>query len=224
MIEYKKISVLESKLATQISNRLESAIKKNESAHLLVSGGSTPIGMYHLLSLKQLDWSKVTIGLVDERFVPTNHANSNEKMIKENLLINEAADAHFISMSRMNNDEEENLSQASLEYKRFHNAIDICVLGMGGDGHTASLFPTDKNSEQSLENNLLEVVSTRAPKEPIKRISCSKGLILSSDAIYIMITGAEKKKVLQRATANKLPISYFTEATDKSIEIYYAEN
>lgn len=224
MIEHKSISVLESKLATQIAGRLETAVKKNGSAQLLVSGGSTPIGMYHLLSLKQLDWSKVTVGLVDERYVPSSDTNSNEKMIKENLLINEAAEARFISMYHLTNNEEENLGRANFEYERFHNTIDVCVLGMGGDGHTASLFPSDKNSIQSLENNLLEIVSTRAPKEPLKRISCSKGLILSSDIIYIMITGSEKKRVLQGASVNKLPVSYITESDNKAIEVYYAEN
>ena len=215
---------MEVKLAAQIAVQLSTSIKKNGQANLLVSGGSTPVGMFHLLSLKQLEWDKVTIGLVDERYVPSNDKHSNEKLVRENLLINEAAVAHFMGLLYITHATDENIRRANIEYARFQNNIDVCVLGMGEDGHTASLFPNDQASEADLIKNEMKIIATRSPQAPQERISCSKGLILISDIIYIMICGATKKSVLQTADAKQLPISYITHSNNKAVEIFYSEN
>jgi 6-phosphogluconolactonase len=222
IVQFKTSKELENQLATQIAAKLDLAIKKNGKAHLLVSGGTSPIGMFHLLSLKQLDWKNVTIGLVDERFVPNSSEASNERLVKENLMINEAQQAQFIPMVHALENELENLAIANASYKQFHQAIDVCVLGMGEDGHTASLFPNDKASQNNLLSDNISLLSTLSPNEPKHRISCSKTMLLSSDFIYIMLLGESKKIVLQQASAQKLPISYFTETENKVVDIYYS--
>jgi 6-phosphogluconolactonase len=214
---------LEIQLAAQIAAQLEIGIQKNGEAHLLVSGGTSPIGMFHLLSLKKIDWQKVTIGLVDERFISTENVASNERLVKENLLLNEAEKANFISMIYALEDEKQNLEISNAHYKLFHQNIDACVLGMGEDGHTASLFPKDSASEKNLISEEIGLVSTLAPHEPKHRISCSKAFILKSDAIYIMMIGETKKAVLQQASTQKLPIDSIISAVNKKVNIYYSE-
>jgi 6-phosphogluconolactonase len=223
MVQFKTCKELENQLASQIAAKLELGIKKNGKAHLLVSGGTSPIGMFHLLSLKPIDWEHVTIGLVDERFVSKESDASNERLVKENLMINEAHKASFVSMIYSIENEIENLAIANSYYKLFHHSVDVCVLGMGEDGHTASLFPNDKASELNLLSDSLDLVSTLSPNNPHQRISCSKTLILNSDFIYVMLLGETKKVVLQQAYAKKLPIALFTEAENKVVEIYYSE-
>lgn len=220
---FKYAKELEIQLATQIAMKLDIAIKKNGQARLLVSGGTTPIGVFHLLSLKSLEWNKVLIGLVDERYVSSQDENSNEKLVRENLLINEASAATLLPMVYNLESDIENLALANEAYKIFHNSIDVCLLGMGEDGHTASLFPGDRASELNLIGDSYNLVNTLSPKAPKARISCSKTLLLSSDYIYLMIVGETKKGVLQKAQGNKLPISYFLQHEQKIIELYYAE-
>lgn len=222
-LSFKYAKELEIQLANQIAMKLEIAIKKNGQANMLVSGGTSPIGVFHLLSLKSIDWSKVTIGLVDERFVPAQDENSNEKLVRENLLINEASTATLLPMVYNLESEIENLAIANEAYKVFYNTIDVCLLGMGEDGHTASLFPGDRASELNLISDSLNLVSTLSPKAPCARISCSKTLLLSSDYIYIMIIGEVKKNVIHKALVNKLPISYFIQNEHKIVDLYYAE-
>jgi len=223
IIEYKTSKELENQLANQVAAKLDIAIKKNDKAHLLVSGGTSPIGMFHLLSLKEIEWQKVTIGLVDERFVHNENAASNERLVKENLMINEAKKAKFITMIYSIENELDNLALANTAYKVFHETINVCILGMGDDGHTASLFPNDRASENNLLSDVICLVSTKSPNEPKQRISCSKSFILESDFIYLMILGSSKKLILQQASEKKLPIAHFTKPENKMIDIYYSE-
>jgi 6-phosphogluconolactonase len=222
-LSFKFAKELEIQLANKLAMNLDIAIKKNGQAKILVSGGTSPIGVFHLLSLKSIDWSKVTIGLVDERYVSPQDENSNEKIVRENLLINEAKSAKFLPMVYNIENEIENLSIANEAYKTFYNTIDVCLLGMGEDGHTASLFPKDRASELNLMSDSLNLVSTLSPKTPYARISCSKTMLLSSDYIYIMIIGEVKKNLIQKALVNKLPISHFIQNEHKIVDLYYAE-
>ena len=106
----------------------------------MVSGGRTPMGFFHLLSQQVLDWSKVTVLLADERWVDAGHADSNEKLVRENLLINEPAKATYLALK---NDAEQALD-GEAECEAALAGLDtftVLILGMGDDGHTASLFP-----------------------------------------------------------------------------------
>ena len=223
ILHFKTGKELENDLANKIANQLGIAIQKNGKAFLLVSGGTSPIEMFQLLSLKNIDWQKITIGLVDERFVANDNAASNERLVKENLMINEAKNATFIPMVYTTENESENLNLANQQYKIFHSTIDVCILGMGEDGHTASLFPNEISSEKNLLSDSICLISTISPNAPTQRISCSKSLILKSNSIYLMLIGEHKKLILQQASSKKLPIAYFIEAENKKTEIYYSE-
>ncbi len=214
---------MEIMLAENISKELEASINQLGKASLLVSGGTTPKGLFKILSKKAIDWSKVTIGLVDERFVSNENETSNEKLVKENLLINLASKAKFLSMVHKIEDEKENLKLVNSAYSLFFNDLTVSVLGMGEDGHTASLFPNDENSEKDLKSSKVEIISTFAPVNPKNRISCSKSLILESKSLYLMLIGPSKIEVLDKAKQNNFPISYFFRNENEELKVFFAE-
>lgn len=202
---------LEKQLCQEIFAAISKGISERGKAFILLSGGSTPIGLYKLLALENIDWSKVKVGLVDERYVPVDSAYSNEKMIRDTLLPHNPNADTLISMIYDLNDYESNNALSNIHYRLFiDNPIDFCLLGMGGDGHTASLFPSDPCSEADLKNGSARIINTTASNEPRKRISCSKSLILSSNELALIICGENKLTRLQTAETEKLPISYFT--------------
>jgi 6-phosphogluconolactonase len=223
LVNFENKAQLEVQLAKKIAYDLEIAIHQKGHANLLVSGGSTPINLFNKLANLEIEWDKVSIGLVDERWVDATSEFSNEKLAKENLIQGFASKANFIGMVFNTKDELENLIQANSHYKQFiEQGIDVVILGMGDDGHTASLFPNDEISEKDLNlGENLGLISTRAPKHPVERISCSKTLLLSSTSIYLMIIGKEKLDTLSEAETKKYPIAYFTSANQ--IKTYYSE-
>ena len=206
-------------LFNQIITDLSDAIITKNCATILLSGGSTPKGLLKLLSNGNIDWSKVTVGLVDERFVPASSDSSNEKLLRDSFLKNKAKKSNFIPMVHQINNQLENLKNVERAYSVF-KTCDVIVLGMCEDGHTASLFPNDLKSELAFETIDL-VVSTNAPKMPILRISCSPFLLNSASNLYLMITGRKKKMILDKAIELKLPIGGFI---PRIKEIYYTEN
>jgi len=214
--EFDTKNLLENQLAADILSVIKSAIQQFGDARILLSGGSTPIGLYAKLAASNIEWSKVKIGLVDERFVPLNHPSNNEKMIRTQFT---AANPIVISMVQDSENRESNLSLVSIQYEPFIERTDFCLLGMGEDGHTASLFPTDPNSEENLNNDFIGFVNTQAPVEPTNRISCSKELLLKSTHLAVMLIGENKLTVFNQAKDAKYPISYFT----SSLVVYYAE-
>ena len=127
-------------LAEDISVALWEGIEARGNASLVVSGGSTPKGLFAALSATALPWEKVTVLLADERWVPESHDDSNSAMVKRLLLQGEASSAQWISFNAGSDDETSALTdlRATLEAM---DTFDVVVLGMGGDSHTASLFP-----------------------------------------------------------------------------------
>ena len=216
---------LELKLANEISQKLEEEIKNIGKANLLVSGGSTPKKLYEILSNKEIDWNNVNIGLVDERFIATDNNQSNELFIKNTLLKNRAADANFIGMVFNINDYEENLKIAISENKAFYKSITCSILGMGLDGHTASLFPNSKKvyTDDSIYGHKM-IINTRATSEPSKRISYTKSKILSSKHLFLYFNGKEKLNVFNSAKENKnastRPISAFIHQNIKTLNVF----
>jgi len=215
---------LEVRLAERIKDILTEAIEKRGQATLLVSGGSTPLGLFNKLSQIEIDWSRVNISLADDRLNPDY---SNETMVKEQLLKNQAEKANFITLLNREGDAID-AGRVIERLTSFKDKIDCVILGMGTDGHTASIFPGNEASEKALlDDNPSEiVVYTKAPKVPIERISFMPKTLMDASNIFIHIFGEEKKKLLSNIASNKeelnLPIGYFTEDTPK-VKVYYAD-
>ncbi len=209
---------LEDALLNDIKLVISEDITKFGKATILLSGGSTPSGLYRKLSSTQLDWSKVIVGLVDERFVENSSDYSNEKLVKTCFLINEAKNATFIPMIFSADNEALNLLRTNESYAVFNDAS-VIILGMGEDGHTASLFPKDSDSNKAMDSEQ-NIYFTNSPINPTRRITCTPKLLLSSKNIFLMLTGENKKEVLFSAAKNKLPISHFIESITA---IYYSK-
>ena len=213
---------LESSLLLKISTCISDAIKKYGDARFLLSGGSTPMNLYSLLSEETIEWEKVKIGLVDERFVPIENLFNNETQIKNNLLKNSAKFATIFGMVYNYENEILNLKMVNQQYKTFFERIDFTILGMGEDGHTASLFPGDKESEELMNTSNIGIFSTKSPSFPYNRITCSKELIAKSNYIALFISGETKFNVLKNSIETQVPISYFVK-NSKNMEIYYSK-
>ena len=134
-------------LANDVAEQLRAAISARGEATLVVSGGRSPVAFFQNLAKQGLDWSKVTISLADERWVPVEHADSNAGLLKKYLLQGPAAKAKFLSLYAAAANLEDAAEQADRLLAELP-AIDVLVLGMGDDGHTASLFPQQSEPER----------------------------------------------------------------------------
>ena len=227
MVEFENTSALDIELAEKVAALLAADIQARGKASLVVSGGRTPMGFFHLLSQQLLDWSSVTVTLADERWVDADHQDSNEKLVRENLLINEAHQAQFISLkSAAENavDAESECEQALASAGQFT----VVILGMGDDGHTASLFPGTEALALGLDMNsgrtAIAVTPTAAPHQ---RMSMTLPRLLNDGQVIIHISGSSKQDVLLAAqngdNAAELPIRAILGQQVAPLSVYWAK-
>jgi 6-phosphogluconolactonase len=221
MTTYNDLTSLEEGITQSISGLIRSAIETHGSAHILLSGGTTPLVVYARLAKEDIDWSKVWIGLVDERYVPLNHPKNNERALREALGEVVCGETHFIGMVHDDQDAEHNLSVVSVEYQLFMDRTDFILLGMGKDGHFASLFPNDAASEIDLRAESVKILCTRAPDFPTERITCSKGMLKQAKEVVLMITGTEKETIFNENKETGLPVGYLQREFGQ-LNVFYA--
>ncbi|MEK1943444.1 MAG: 6-phosphogluconolactonase, partial [Pseudomonas sp.] len=137
-------------LAVAVAQALTAALRERDFASLVVSGGRSPVAFLEALSTQKLEWSRVVVSLADERWVPVEHSDSNEALVKRHLLRGEAARAHFLGLYRSPVSLDASVAGANVALSELPQPIDVLVLGMGDDGHTASLFPNSPLLAQAL--------------------------------------------------------------------------
>jgi 6-phosphogluconolactonase len=212
-------------LSSKIIDNLQEAILKKGSASLLVSGGSTPKPLFEKLSSFNIPWEKIKVALCDERWIDKNHKDSNEKLVRDSLLVNFAEKATFISMYQEYIDIEDAQDVCSNIYEKELFPFDVLILGMGNDGHTASLFPNNIKLKEALETTKGFCICMKPDTAPYERMSLTKTAILSATNIYLHFEGVEKqdvyKKVLEGASSNDMPVSAILNQDKKKIEVYY---
>lgn len=200
---------------------IKSVLERKKEIWIVVSGGKSPIDLFKSLSKQDIDWSRVNITLADERWVPVDDDRSNEGLVRRYLIKNKASDINFFGL--MANKDISIIHE--LYYKDFLaniDEIDILILGMGLDGHTASYFSIDKNLTNILDINNKNLISkVSLPHEPFDRVTLNFNILSTSKKIYLPIIGEEKKLkfidiVGERNILNG-PISIFLE---HSIDIY----
>lgn len=187
----------------RIADTLKQAIAEKDQATLVVSGGSTPLPLFKSLCQRDLDWSKVVITLADERWVDAQNPASNEKLVRENLLQQNAANATFISLTTSDEFAFDAVEQVSSRFGSVNQPFDVLILGMGEDGHTASLFPCCEQIQQGLDTSLPAMfIATQPTTAPHQRMSLTLKALISSSNIYLHLTGERKRNVLEDALAN----------------------
>ena len=216
---------LVNKLSLKIIENLEQEIVNTGKASLIVSGGSTPKPLFEKLSSFDIAWEKVSIALCDERWIDSSHKDSNEKLVRSFLLTNFAKKAKFISMYQENIEVEDAQEICSSIYKNKLFPFTVLILGMGSDGHTASLFPHNIKLKEALETNDKFCINMKPSDAPYDRMSLTKEAILSANNIYVHFEGEDKqkvyKKMLDGASDFEMPIASILNQDKKIIEVYY---
>ena len=214
-------------LADKVSGILQQAISQKGKASIAVSGGSTPKGFFKVLSNKDIDWDKVTITLADERWVDINSDDSNTRLVHENLLQNKAAAAKFFHLKQGQDLCDEILADLNIAANSTLLPLDVLILGMGEDGHTASLFPCSAQIKQALDinndNALMKVEPTTAPHQ---RITFSFASLSQSKNTFLHLCGDNKKQVLAKALNGDdvfdMPIRKFLQADNIYTQVYWS--
>ncbi|WP_296259319.1 MULTISPECIES: 6-phosphogluconolactonase [unclassified Pseudomonas] len=222
--EFDNPEQLANALADHVAERLSAAISSNPHgiATLVVSGGKSPVAFFQALSQKPIEWSKVAISLADERWVPTEHADSNAGLLKRYLFRGLAEKAGFFSLYRPTATLDEAAVAADEALKELPK-IDVLVLGMGDDGHTASLFPNSPNLTQALDlHSERRCLPMLAPTTPHQRLTMTRALLSSATTPILSISGQAKLQTLRKALAGddlaEMPVRAFL---NSSLEIYW---
>ena len=221
-------SELAGALAASVAGDLARAIAARGQALLAVSGGKTPQRFLQALSKQTVDWAKVTVTLVDERWVPASDARSNEGFVRANLLQGAAAAARFVPLYKPGAATvEDGVHAVSASIALLDLPFDALVLGMGEDGHTASFFPDADELTEATDPKtraLVLAIHARSAGEP--RITLTLPTLLDSHAIYLHIEGERKREVLETAryvavTNRAFPISAVLRNARAPVQVYW---
>ncbi|HLM54005.1 MAG TPA: 6-phosphogluconolactonase [Pseudoxanthomonas sp.] len=188
-------------LASAVAADLRTALAARGRAVLAVSGGNTPKAFMQALSRQPLDWAGVTVTLVDERWVPESSGRSNAALVRANLLQGPASAARFLPLFR---DTAEPAAAVSDVARSLAETLplDVAVLGMGEDGHTASFFPGGDHLRQALDpDGDAPLATMRAPGADEARITLTLPVLVSAARLYLHVEGQAKRKVLERAVS-----------------------
>jgi len=212
-------------LAAEIAAALAAAVDARGAASLVVSGGSTPRPLFAVLSGLALPWERVTVTLADERWVPADDDASNEALVRRRLLTGAAAGARFVGLRNAAATPEAGRDACEAALAAVPRPFDVVVLGMGGDGHTASLFPDAPELAEGLGTRRL-CVPVRPPAAPHARMSLSLHALLDSRRLVVHVTGDDKWRVyraaLEDGPVDRLPIRAVLSSGHPDLSVFWA--
>ena len=189
----------------QIADAVNKAVKTKGTASLMLSGGSSPRPVYEALSGMNLPWDKVIIGLVDDRWIDRGEAGSNETFLDDTLLKGKAKKAKLIGLKTRDVNPAAGVKASETQISTIAQPFDVCVMGMGLDGHTASWFPNSNGLRRALDpNNSDRVIAIDARGCPVagdhpERITLTLTAVMASKQIILMIPGAGKSDVFKQS-------------------------
>ncbi|CAJ0786326.1 hypothetical protein LMG7141_01772 [Ralstonia condita] len=215
-------------LAEAIASTLTHVINEQGRACLAVSGGRSPIALFAALRVQPLRWADVAVTLVDERAVPPEHADSNARLVHEHLLKDAAAAARFFPLVLPTHvhggsvDVDACVATANDPFQQ----PDVVVLGMGDDGHTASLFPDAPELADGLDRARAPAyLPVRPPAAPHRRISLNLSALCAARRLFLSISGPVKRTVFDTATQGgtqpALPVSYVIHQREVPLDVYW---
>ena len=181
-------------LINSIAASLRESLLRTGKASIALSGGSSPVALYEGLSAIDLNWARVCVTLIDDRLVPDDHDDSNQKLVRKTLFCGKARVAQFIRLQ---------------DWQEGHFP-DIAILGMGTDGHFASLFPVMMDDARAFDPAADPAIITTAPmgNPPHARITMNLSMILAIPHRVLIVIGEEKKAILSAAlNGTDLPIT-----------------
>jgi len=212
-------------LAGDIEALLNSAVEHKDGASFVVSGGSSPLKVYEKLSNTKLDWSRIKVTLSDERCVKLSSDQSNAKMVMHQLMQNKAAGAQFFGLVSEAGKPLET-EQVDALASEFSSPFDVTLLGMGEDGHIASLFPDAVEIEEAIIGDKF-YYQLKPDHLKQTRVSLSASALLNSSNIKLLIFGQRKKELLEYAMspgdALDLPVRVILQQQQVPVTVYWAE-
>lgn len=213
--------------AEEIAQKLQEGINQNGMASLLVSGGNTPKALFAALKYKDIEWHKVVIALVDDRWVSLGDPASNEAMVRSTLLQDNARNAKFIGMKTAQEDAFDAVAAVTTNLSAIPTPFDVVILGMGEDGHTASIFPCCEQLEEGLTTDK-PILATQPTTAPHQRMTFSKTALLNSKQLYLHLVGESKEAVLNKLTKlndeRQAPILAFLNQDDVPMTVMLSAN
>lgn len=225
--QFSDTTALNNDFAARLVRILQQAIAQRGAAYLVVSGGKTPQALFNTLSQTELAWDKVTVLLADDRWLDASQDDSNERLVKATLLQNHARAARFISLYA---DTESAFSGVEQVLPRISAlpTFDAVILGMGEDGHTASLFPCSAQIAAGLADGAPAVLAVEPKTAPYQRMSLSLPRLLDSRHIFLHLVGSNKLAVLNKAMAAQdalaMPIRAFLHHPVAQVTVMYSDN
>jgi len=214
-------------LAEEISCRLQEAVTARNRAVLVVSGGTTPKPLFIRLAQKEISWNRVTITLADERWVDTADPSSNEQLVRTYLLQDKAEAADFNGLKNDNPTAASGEKECHERLTELPRPFDVVILGMGLDGHTASLFPGSPGLLEAMDRDARTAcIAMTAGNATPERISMTVPKLLDARQIFLHITGEEKINVLEQALAGgsveEMPIRSILLQHQTPVQIFWA--
>jgi 6-phosphogluconolactonase len=197
LITYADSEMMMIEIAQRLAGELRQALQASDTASIAVPGGTTPGPIFDSLCAADLEWDRVSVMLTDERWVPEESPRSNTRLLRQRLLVSRAASARFLPLHASIETPEEgipDLAQAIAEVL----PLTTCLLGMGEDMHTASIFPGADNLSEALTGDAI-LVAMRAPGAPEPRVTLSAAVLSRAISRHIVIVGPEKREALERA-------------------------
>jgi 6-phosphogluconolactonase len=223
--EFADRATLAEALAKKVSLLLAGAIARRGIAFLAVSGGATPARFFTALSRQAIGWDKVIVTLIDERFVPASSPRANAGLVMANLLQNAAASARFMPLYRDDAGIDDVARSDDVALRSLPWPLDVAVLGMGTDGHTASFFPDAPNLETLLDPQSQRILlPVHAPSAGEPRLTLSAARIVEAGFIALHIEGADKRAVFESAIEpdRKKPIGAVIDMAPKPVAVFWA--
>jgi 6-phosphogluconolactonase len=212
-------------LARRIGERLRTAVCHRAAASMILSGGRSPLGLYHTLRLLPVPWCLVTIVPSDERWVPVDDEQSNEGMLRRELLSGEPGFAHFVSLYRHGRSPAESLPILRASLADVPRPFDSVVVGMGDDGHTASLFPECPDIGRALHSDA-DCVVQEVPGACHPRVSLTVHSLLDAREVNLLFFGARKRAVyeesLRPGPPEQYPIRALVHQPQVPVNVYWA--
>lgn len=208
--------------AEAIADWLAAGLAENDRASFIGTGGSSPGPVYDLLATLPLPWAQISVTLSDERWVPPTSPDSNERQLRERLLTGEAAAARFIPLWSDAPTADDAAEAAEMALEDLFPA-DVILLGMGEDGHIASLFPGSPVLEEGLDpfgGSLVIAVPAGEPAPATERISLTLYALKQSFLTVVLIRGEAKRRIIE--DRDDLPIHALFRVSDMPVRVIWS--